>query len=147
MTHGEDYIGLKVAGAVIAAVPPIAALDINDVGDRAVLALCGGLGALLAILGDRPKNWQDIVWRIVGGIVSCFLFGPYAAKRFGLNADFDGLVLTFGVVGVLSWYFLGAGTKLMIAWQESGGLGRAIRAYVRQWAGLPKDEPPPKEAK
>lgn len=142
--HGEDYIGYKVAAVIIAAVPPIAQIDPNDIGGRALLACLGGLGALLAILGDRPKNWHDAIVRIVGGVTSCFLFGPYVAKRFGFHADLDGIALVFGLIGVLSWYFLGAVSKALAAWQQSGGLTDAIKAWFRAYAGikLPPQQPP-----
>lgn len=139
--HGEDYIGYKVAGFVIALIPPIAQIDVNDLYGRAILATLGGLGAVLAIIGDKPKNWQDVVIRIVGGVISCFLFGPYVAKRFGFHADLDGLALVFGVIGIASWYILGAVTKILIAWQQSGGLGVAIRTWVQSWAGKPPTPP------
>jgi len=146
MTEGKDYIGYKVCGFVLSMVPPIAVLDTADVLDRILLSLCGGLGALLAILGDRPKNWPDVVYRIVGGVISCFLFGPWMARRFGLDANFDGLILVFGCVGVSSWYVLGTVTKLIVQWQESGGLANAIKSWFRQWAGHLAPPAPPAAA-
>lgn len=144
-----DTVEFKVTAVVVSLIPPLAQIDPNNLVERSLLATCGGLGALLALLGDKPKSWQDVVWRIVGGIVSCFLFGPSVAQRFGLHVDMNGIILTFGLTGVLSWYILGAVTKLLIAWRDSGGLGNAIRAWFTKWASLPSNgngpsQPPPK---
>ena len=140
---GGLHLEYKVAALVVASLPIVAQMDTNNIAERTMLALCGGLGALLALLSDRPKSWQDVVFRIVGGIVSCFLFGPFLAIRFGMNADMNGIILTFGLTGVLSWYVLGAITKILIAWRDNGGLGNMLKLWVAKWAAITPPTLPP----
>lgn len=142
LSSPEGSVEYKITAVLFGLIPPVAQIDTNDISQRCLVALCGGLGALLALLGDKPKSWQDIVWRVVGGIISCFLFGPAVAARFGLHTDMNGIVLTFGLVGVLSWYVLGSFTKLLIAWRDGGGLGNAIKAWVSKWASATPINPP-----
>lgn len=142
MTRGEDYLGFKVAGFVVAILPAVirSELDIDTMTGRLLLALCGGAGALLALFGDRPKNWPDAVFRIVGGVISCFLFGPWVAKRFGMGDTMDGIIFVFGGIGVVSWYFIGSGTKVLIGARESGGLGKLIKNVLAQWLRVDPDK-------
>jgi len=140
--HG--HIEFSLAAILLMAIPALAQIDTNNVGERAILATCGGLGAILALLGDKPKSWQDIVWRLVGGVIACFLFGPSVAKRFYDQPDMNAIIVTFGLTGVMSWYVLGSVTKMLISWRDSGGLGNAIKLWLSKWATAvpPAPEPP-----
>lgn len=126
----DGYIGHKVAALVVSGVPVLAQLDPNNLGERLVLAGCGGLGSLLVLISDRPKGWYDFVSRVTGGVTSCFLFGPWVATRTGQDT-LNGLILTFGLMGAASWYVLGSATKGMIAFRESAGFWTFVSALTR----------------
>lgn len=130
LSDHDGYLGHKVAALTISVVPVVAQLDPNDLTQRALLAGCGGLGALLVLISDRPASWHDFVARITGGVTSCFLFGPWLAARFG-QETLNGLILTFGLVGATSWYLLGSATKGLAAFRESNGFWEAVAALAR----------------
>ena len=146
---GDGYFGHVMTGAVISSIPLIANIDVTTIEGRAILSLSGGLGALIATFGDRPKSYQDAVARIAGGVSSCFLFAPWIAERFNLNGDMNGMLLVFGVIGVLSWYVIGSVSRGLAAMRDSGSLWRAILVALRQQ--LPQDKiqntPPPEANK
>jgi hypothetical protein len=136
VTKGEDYVGFKVTGFLVALLPAVIKneIDPNEMTGRLILALCAGGGALLAIFGDRPKSWTDAGARVFCGIITCFLFGPWLGQRFGLTDTLDGLVFMSGVVGVSSWYVMGTVVRLMIAAQNNGSMGEVLRRLFKAWS-------------
>lgn len=148
MTYkGEDYIGHTVTAIIVSAFPAVVRVDPSDIWGRLLLALCGGLGAILMIMGDRPKNLKDVAYRITCGIVSCFLFGPYVARRFGYEADLDGIVVVFGMIGASSWYVAGSIARGLSKWQTSGGMWEFIKNRLCALIGIKPEQTPPESEK
>lgn len=145
MVENDGYIGHKVTALLASATPLLMQLDPNDLAQRLALASCGGLGALLVLISDRPKTWVDFLGRITGGVTSCFLFGPWVATRLGQDT-LNGVLLTFGLIGASSWYVLGSATKGLIALRESNGVRDFFVAWVRGRIVIqqaPPGTPPP----
>ncbi len=136
----SGYFGHVVMGATINLVPYLADVDTSTIEGRLLLSTAGAMGALIAIIGDRPKTVTDAIARVVVGVFSCFLFAPWLAKKIGLDSDLNGNLLVFGLLGILSWYITGSVTRGLIAARDSGSLWRAILAAIRQ--NLPSASPP-----
>jgi hypothetical protein len=122
----HDYFGHKVTAIVLAAIPMEFAIDAESFWHRLILSLCGGLGAVVAIATDRPKNWQETAIRMGSGFVSCFLFGPYLSQRFGQN-DMNSHIAMLGVIGIVSWYVMGSVTRWLQKAKDSDFLALLMK--------------------
>lgn len=126
---GDGRISHSITAIVIGFAPIIADADLDDPVQRLAFAGCGGLGAILAMIGDRPKVPSEFIIRIAGGIFSTFLFAPWLAKRFG-QTDMNGTFLTFGITGAISYFVLSSVTQIMAKAREKNWAIALIGEYM-----------------
>lgn len=129
-----SYFGNKVASVVIAILPLVFRTDQDSIGERLLLAACGGAGSAIAVIADRPGSWRETAGRIGIGFLTCALFCPWLAQRYGFYGQTDSLMAAAGVMGIISWYLAGSGTRLIRHAQESEWLAKSAPGLIRNWA-------------
>lgn len=146
MSNDSGYVGSVVAGGILSAIPLFANLNPEEIfPDLILLALCGGVGAFIAVIGDRPMGVMDLAFRLSGGVFFCFLFGGLVARRLGFAADQSGLLFVFGGLGFASWYLIGALSRGLVKFRDSGKLWQALASAFRQsWLTADKEPKRPR---
>lgn len=137
---GYGYFGHAVTGVCLNIAPILAQADGETIEGRLMFSLCGGAGAALMLIGDRPSSWADTVSRIVSGIAACFLFAPYIIAKFGIKAETNSIMAVFGIIGACSWYIAGSVSHGLRALRDSGSIWRMILAFLR-WSIPPEKTP------
>lgn len=140
----EGRVSHSITAIALGIAPLVADADLDDPIQRLAFAGCGGLGAVLAMIGDRPKVPSEFIIRIAGGIFSTFLFAPWLAKRFGQN-DMNGTFLTFGITGAVSYFALSSVTQIMAKAREKNWIVALVGEYIafRFGVKLPETKKPP----
>ena len=138
--HSPMYLGHVVTSFVVSFVPFLADMDgLNDGWQRLFFALCGGAGAALAMITDRPKNAKEAVVRCAGGVFSSLLFGLYIASKLG-QTEANGVLTVCGVVGLTSYYILGSISRLLVEARD----GNWLTAIARMKLGITATTTDPK---
>lgn len=127
----QGYFGHMVTGTLLNFLPFFAQLDGESIEGRLMFSLCGGAGAAMMLIGDRPTSWGDAVARITSGICACFLFGSYAVSRFNIKPEPNSVLAVFGVIGALSWYVAGSVGHGLRALRDSGSIWKMLLAFIR----------------
>ncbi len=126
------YLGHIVTSFTVAFFPFLADMDgLNDGWQRLFFALCGGAGAALAMITDRPKNAKEAVVRCAGGVFASLLFGLYIASKMG-QTEVNGVLTVCGVTGLVSYYVLGSVSRLLVEARD----GNWLTAIARMKLGI-----------
>ncbi len=125
-----DSFGDKVTSLVVAALPLIFKVDSGDIWDRLIIAGCGALGSIIAIVADKPTNWQETAGRIASGFISCALFIPWVARRYGFFDQSDSLIAAAALCGILAWYVAGSSVRFLTWVRTSGIVSDILRRQI-----------------
>jgi len=139
------YFGHKLMTILIAAIPAFG-VDSNELINRLVLAICGGLGSGIALALDRPASMKDGAVRMGVGFALCALFVPYLATKWAIKTktevNLDGIIALAGVIGISSWYIMGSLFRFLKWMQTSDIVGTIIKIKTGIPAGATVTPPP-----
>lgn len=131
-TTDHGYLGHLVSAAFLAMIPIFAQVDLDSISGRIWLSAAGGLGAVVAILGDPPATKHDVAARLAGGVICCILFAPWVIQRLGVVDSTASTYATAGGIGLVSWYMIGSVGRGLRGLRDSGSLWRAIAIAIRR---------------
>lgn len=141
----HTYFGHKLASILFASIP-VFTLDLDEVVNRLVVALCGGVGSFIALALDRPATWQDGAVRLGVGFAACALFVPYLATKWAIkthtDVNLDSIIALAGVVGISSWYLMGSLFRFLKWLQNSDIVGTIIKIKTGVGPGATVTPPP-----
>lgn len=112
-TPATGHFGDRITSIAVAVLPLVLRVDSGEFWDRLLLAICGSLGAGIAVLADKPLTWQETAGRIAAGFITCALFVPWLARRYGFDGQVDSLIAAAGVLGVTAWYVAGSSVRFL----------------------------------
>jgi hypothetical protein len=126
----HNYAGHKLATLLIASIPAFT-IDGNELMNRFILAVCGGIGSAIALAVDRPGSWQDGALRMGVGFAVCALFVPYMAQwwanKTSTETSLDTVIALAGLIGIGSWYLMGSAFRFLKWLQNSDVIGTIIK--------------------